>query len=92
MTDIPTDTPMGSAWEAFEREVMSPETGSDEREAQRIAFYTGAAVVMALLAKNVDEDKPDAAMALVDTLNDELGDFGEALDRAWLMRHTGTKQ
>ena len=90
--DLYPDAPMASAWDAYERELVPRDTTSDEREAQRLAFFTGAAVVLALLAKNVDEDRPDSAMQLVDTLNDELGEFGEALDRNWLIRQVGTRQ
>jgi hypothetical protein len=80
--DIPY--PINAAFEGYEQQVLAG-ASKDQRAECRLAFFAGAAVVLAHLNK-IEDDDEEAAVALLDLINDELQQFGQSLDAEWMQR------
>jgi len=77
--------PIAAAWDGYDQQVLQADAPQSVRDECRLAFFAGAAVVLAELNR-VDDDDEIGAMQLLDLINDELRDFGQQLDAEWMKR------
>lgn len=76
--------PVSAAFQGYETHVLHDAT-DDQRDECRLAFMAGAAVVLAALNK-IDDGDEEGACALLDQIEAELVEFGQALDAEWMAR------
>lgn len=74
---------LATEWENYQSVCVPKDAGDNQREGTRIAFYSGAAALFALMMNMLDSDKEptDADLRRIDEVHRELEEFREELRR-----------
>lgn len=74
---------IADAFSSFRRIAIHPDASDAQVNEMRKAFFTGAAVLQGLMLKRVSpgDEITQADMEFMDSIQSEIDDFGQSLDR-----------
>jgi hypothetical protein len=77
--------PIASAWDAYQQHVLIG-AAQATRDECRMAFFAGAATLMATLHRLGNDEGEALLERVLDDMEAELAKFGQSLDAEWMRR------